>query len=68
VTLAGLVAIIVGVVLLVRPAWMLTLTRRRPAGKPRRPSRRVRLVFGIIGAVLIVLGLIWLNSFEVATR
>jgi hypothetical protein len=65
VILAGLVAIILGVVFLARPAWILTLARRRPPG---RPSRRARWGFRIAGALLVLLGLIWLNSFDVAIR
>lgn len=68
VTFAGLVAIALGVVFLARPAWILALARRRPSGKPRRPSRRARWAFRIAGALLVLLGLIWLNSFDVATR
>lgn len=66
VTLAGLVAIVLGAVFLARPTWVWTLGRR--SRKPGKPTRRARWMIRIAGALLVLLGLIWLNSFDVAIR
>jgi threonine/homoserine/homoserine lactone efflux protein len=66
VTLAGLVAIALGVVFSARSTWVWTLGRR--SRKPGKPSRRALWMVRIAGALLVLLGLIWLNSFDVAVR